>query len=659
MTEHFGSAHDFDLGIFDQDYGNENLNIGVEEMDIQDLAEQGSKVAMEMIGLNQIQANCLHALGEGIFEEFIEDPYSFIGRIPKFTIEQADRIRKKINPDEEDLAYSGQLPARDEGLVLNILSNISNPAKETYVSRRTLEGRLESSGLTLDRMSAALSGLEEKGRIAIHNFGLEDWIYLGENDRDEEIVAEKIAAMLKVESPYSQEELELRVKQAGNLLNFKLNQDQEDAIRTVLQNRISIITGGPGTGKTSIIEAVYGALLDAGEMPEICAFTGRAAKRIKEATGLSAKTIHRLLEASLDAETKMTVFSRHRDNPLEVGAIIIDEASMVGLDIFARLLDAIPATTRLIIVGDEKQLPPVNSGCVLKELIDSGLIPMTKLYRVHRQAEGSEILDFAHRIRQLRDDDSGRGLAEEMADNYGSQLVFQERIKNAEVVADVMTIMADILTDEPLSSTDEFLMSSQIIMPLKKETPSDGGLNTSQINKLIQYSLNPPSDKPERYVRSTDTVFRLDDKVIHTKNNYSLAIYDEDGIEIDSGVFNGEVGRIVDITEDGDVVVSYGQDRRVIYEPDNLEELELAYALTVHKAQGSEIDKVIFALPTKITRNNRPLMKRNLFYTALTRARKKVWVIGSRASVASAIKMTERPWKSGISARIKENLSLD
>ena len=626
------------------------------EEDLRSAGLYERRLILKEMGFTELQTNRL-VDEEGMLDEFLDNPYEFIGILQHFTLKDADALRKFFNLEEEELAISGQLPDRDEGVVLNYLYKYSRPEKESYIEADYFKTVLAKQGVSIDRTEHAIHSLVEKERVCLRNFGDEEQVFLYDTDRDEEIVADKLVAMVEKPPKYNRAEVNILTSTVGDNVGMKLTEEQQRAIECALEKPVSIITGGPGTGKTSIILALHDLLNKAGEKVELCAFTGRAAKRIHEATGLNAKTIHRLLEATYDEESYSTFFARNADNKLDVDAVIVDEASMVGLDLFARLLEALSDEARLIIVGDEKQLPPVNSGCVFQDLIKTELIPVNELTEVHRQKEGSEILDFSHRIRRLDDMDSGKHLAQELAENYGGELVFCEKRDNKAVVAEVLELMYSLLSDEEVDWT-QVMMNSQVILPLRKPTENDGGLNTYEMNKLLQMSFNPFEYKPSVVDRASKTVFRLDDKVIHIKNNYSLPIYNDDGEECDAGVFNGEVGMVTDVDEEGSVAVRYDIDRNVSYDADTLEELELAYALTVHKAQGSEVDKVLFALPTKISRYNRMLLQRNLFYTGLTRAKNRAWIIGSKNIVASAIKMTSKEWKSCISARLQERISL-
>lgn len=457
------------------------------EMDLRLSGEGEARLMLKDMGFNSLQANVLTEEDE-LLDEFLDNPYSFIGSLPGFSLKDADALRQYFNPAEEELAESGHLPARDEGMVLNYLHNYTRPQRESYADAGLLVDRLVKDGMTGERVDHALDSLLDKDRICLREFEGERQVFLYESDRDEEIIAEKIAKMVARPDAYNKAEINILVRSMAEKTHFKLTEEQSRAVESAFKNSVSIVTGGPGTGKTSIIQVIYDLLDQAGEEVDLCAFTGRAAKRIHEATGLNAKTIHRLLEATYDEETHNTFFARDADNKLDLDAIIIDEASMVGLDLFARLLEALSDRVRLIIVGDEKQLPPVNSGCVFKEVIKSGLVPVQELTEVHRQKEGSEILDFSHRIRQLDDRDPGKLILQDLGKTYGRDLIFIEKISNTEVAGEILKIMESFFRDSDLGWED-ILMNSQVILPMRKPSPGDGGLNTLEMNKKSrQYS---------------------------------------------------------------------------------------------------------------------------------------------------------------------------
>ncbi len=383
---------------------------------------------------------------------------------------------------------------------------------------------------------------------------------------------------------------------------------QRQAIKTAAQSGVLVITGGPGTGKTTLINCILHVIGDSSNT-FLAAPTGRAAKRMKEATGMDAKTLHRLLEFSGESSQ----FTRNQDNPLDCTTLIIDETSMVDIFLMRSVLRAVTLGTRLILVGDADQLPSVGPGNVLSDILDSGAIPQVRLTEIFRQDEQSHIVINAHRI--------NRGDMP-LLNIKGSDFFFQKTAspdEAASVIADLCHVRL------PGYLHTRAGRDIQVLSPTRK-----GVCGVAAINKLLQQTLNPAQPgKPE--MAYGETVFRLGDKVIHIKNNYQLKWVSGNGEE-GEGVFNGDVGYIAGIDDDDrSLTVLYDDDRHVDYEYTQLEELELAYCLSVHKSQGSEFDAVV--MPA--VGGPPMLLNRNLLYTAVTRARKLVVLVGSEPAIAA------------------------
>jgi exodeoxyribonuclease V alpha subunit len=401
-----------------------------------------------------------------------------------------------------------------------------------------------------------------------------------------------------------------------------LSPEQKAAVETSLSNGVFVITGGPGTGKTTIIQAVADILASCGFELAIAAPTGRAAKRITEATGYVAKTIHRLLEYSSDPESERLYFGRDSMNPLEIDALIVDEASMIDVILMAALLDALPSGVRLIIVGDADQLPPVGAGNVLKDIINSERIDFARLTEIYRQAGESLIVTNAHSI--------NRGEMPETNKQDGNFFLYK---KNDEESAcrTIIELCAGRLPAYLGTEQGSALLDIQVVTPVKSRR-----LGTINLNEELQAALNPPGDgKMER--PHGRRVFREGDKVMQMKNDYSLSWVDIDTLEKGEGVFNGDIGFIRNISEDeGIVSVLYDGAHLVRYDVDGLENLELAYAITVHKSQGSEYPCVVmpmmFVPPALATRN--------LLYTAVTRGRELVVLVGSEDRLRMMVENT-------------------
>jgi exodeoxyribonuclease V alpha subunit len=408
-------------------------------------------------------------------------------------------------------------------------------------------------------------------------------------------------------------------------LGISLSGEQRAAVRDSIQSGVFVVTGGPGTGKTTIIRAVIDIFEHAGMRTAVAAPTGRAAKRVTEATGHRATTIHRLLEYYYDEEDREMHFGRNSKNKLDRDAVIIDEASMVDVILMEALLAATNTGTRLIIVGDADQLPPVGAGDVLRDILESGRIPSAVLTEIYRQAAESMIVVNAHRI--------DRGEYPE-AGGEGSDFIMMERSARGDALSDVLRLCAGDLpccavgappsVPPPTHAADLTshipVSGIQALSPMKK-----GLLGCVNLNRELQATLNPPSPgKAER--KYGDRVFREGDRVMHTRNNYSIEWTDSaDGSE-GRGVFNGDMGIIKGIDEaTGAVTVAYDDTKYVTYATNGLMEIEHAYAITVHKSQGSEFPVVIIPVYAAAPM----LMTRNLIYTAITRGKQLVVLVGS------------------------------
>jgi exodeoxyribonuclease V alpha subunit len=400
----------------------------------------------------------------------------------------------------------------------------------------------------------------------------------------------------------------------------ELSEEQERAVLSALCAQIVVITGGPGTGKTTIIKAILSIFEQNGVTTALCAPTGRAAKRIEQATGRAASTIHRLLEYGVGEDEGFEYearFIRNEDNPLQTEAVIVDEASMVDIFLMRSLLRALSPGTRLVIVGDADQLPSVGPGNVLRDIIASGIFPVSKLTRFYRQKEGGSIVENAHRV--------NRG---ENPEFYTTgDFIFIPDSKPGAVIDRIKKL----LTQGELPQKYDILEQVQILSPVKK-----GLLGVYNLNMELRELLNPRLvTRPE--VQVGDTLFREGDKVMQTRNNYGMEWYYADGAQMYNrgcGVFNGDLGRIVSIDTDvKEVTIRFDGNRDATYAYPELEQIEHAYAVTVHKSQGSEFPVVILPLLSGGGR----FLSRNLLYTALTRAMEKVIIIGRKEAVEAMV----------------------
>lgn len=421
--------------------------------------------------------------------------------------------------------------------------------------------------------------------------------------------------------PAEEQALLQKIDQAEMELGIELDELQKRSVLESMKNGVFILSGGPGTGKTTTINAIIRCFLSQGMDILLAAPTGRAAKRMSEATGYESRTIHRLLELSgaAAAEGGAAHFERNEENPLEADVIIVDEMSMVDIFLFQSLLKAIAVGTRLIMVGDVNQLPSVGPGQVLSDLIKSGAFRTVVLEKIFRQAKESDIVMNAHRIH------AGKEL---VLDNKSRDFFFLER-------NDVNVIykhMVQLILEKLPRYVDASPYDIQVLTPMRK-----GQLGVETLNTILQQYLNPPDDK-KRECRTGDSILREGDKVMQIKNNYQLPweVVSRYNIPIDqgTGIFNGDIGVIRTIDDYArEVVVEFDEHRRVTYPYSGLDEIELAYAVTIHKSQGSEYPAVIMPLLT----GPRLLFNRNLLYTGVTRAKNCVTILGSRATVSGMV----------------------
>lgn len=442
-----------------------------------------------------------------------------------------------------------------------------------------------------------------------------------------------IARGLIALSAFSQQMIKAHV--TGEIAKFEKEQHitfsptQREALMKATQSGVLVITGGPGTGKTTLLNCIL-HILGNDEDTLLAAPTGRAAKRMSEATGREARTIHRLLEFNPEGGG----FLRDRDNPLDCRCLVIDEVSMVDIYLMRSLIRAVKEGTRLILVGDKDQLPSVGPGNVLGDILASGVIPHARLTEVFRQDEHSTIVANAHRI--------NRGEMPVLNAREGD--FFFERSRSPNAAAQTIVELCAARLPKYLGG-ENGVKNIQVLSPTKK-----GECGVHRLNALLQQALNPKKDGADELVYA-QTAFRAGDKVIHTKNNYMLSWRGQGG-QVGQGVFNGDVGSITALDQEGrTLTVLYDDEREVDYEYAQLEELELAYCLSVHKSQGSEFDAVV--MPA--VGGHHLLLNRNLFYTAVTRAKKLLVLVGYEDAIEAMVNNSHsRKRYTALSLRLRE-----
>ena len=533
------------------------------------------------------------------------DPYRLVREVDGIDFRTADQIALR-------LGFSQNGEKRIEAGILYILSGASLEGNTCLPE----EEIIEKARLLLEVMSEEIEEaslyLELGGSIKREKFenGRKYWflssLYLAEKSIANNLRRLSSSALMPVRA-----DIAGLIAGMENEKGIVLSREQKQAVITSLSSGVFVITGGPGTGKTTIIKAIADVLTSCGIELSIAAPTGRAAKRITESTGYEAKTIHRLLEYSSDPGGEKFYFGRDSMNPLEIDALIVDEASMIDSLLMTALLDALPSGVRLIIVGDADQLPPVGAGNVLRDIINSECIDFAMLTEIYRQAGESQIVTNAHLI--------NHGEMPETGKQDGNFFLYKKSDEES-ACATIKELCAERLPAYLGSEIGSALLDIQVVTPVKNRR-----LGTINLNNELQSALNP-ADTTKNERQHGRRIFREGDKVMQMKNDYSLSWIDVNTLEKGEGIFNGDIGFIKTITEDDGIVsVIYDGSRLVRYDVDGLENLELAYAITVHKSQGSEypciVMPVMFVPPALATRN--------LLYTAVTRGKDLVVLVGS------------------------------
>ena len=543
--------------------------------------------------------------GDRVKEIILANPYRLVEDVAGVGFMTADRIALSMGIAAES---EGRLRA---GLIY-ALQDAAASSGHTYLPMEELMQRagqllhVEKS-LLETHISALL--LNRKLRSHIMEDGTEG-VFLPQMWQAETEIARRLHEQLGAAQVVMRATVSAQITAYENAHGISFSQTQRQAISMAVQEGLLVITGGPGTGKTTIINCIL-SLLDS-ESVCLAAPTGRAAKRMSEATGKEASTLHRLLEYGGDEGE----FIRDEENPLDCSCLIVDEMSMVDVFLMRALLRALPVGARLILVGDADQLPSVGAGNVLGDILQSGSIPSVRLNEIFRQAESSLIVRNAHAINH----------GEMPQVNLKGSNFFLERKPYAESAAQTIVELCKTRLPNFLNSGDP-IRQIQVLAPTKK-----GACGVNALNVMLQAALNPPGPDKEE-IAYGDGVFRTGDKVMHIKNNYNLEWEDEKGHE-GQGVFNGDMGTVLLVdNDDKTVTVLFDDERMAVYEYGMLEELELAYCLSVRKSQGSEFRAVV--MPA--VGGPPMLLTRNLFYTALTRARELVVLVGREDAIAAMV----------------------
>ena len=587
---------------------------GISERKAMEISEQVSeKRDMRKAMLFLQQYGISNTLGARIYKQYgtrmygvIENnPYQMAEDISGIGFQIADEIAAKagIHTDSDFRVRSG---------ILYILTQISQEGHVYLPKTELIIRTVELLGVSQNLVEKHIMDLAVDRKLMLKENQEEVCVY-SMSAYYTELNTAKMLHDLNISCETEEKKIEKKIEKLGKKYGYELDELQKQAVVTAAGHGLLILTGGPGTGKTTTINAIIDYFEAEGLEVRLAAPTGRAAKRMKEATGCEAQTVHRLLEISggSDDEEGPKQFERNEQNPLEADVVIVDEMSMVDIYLMHALLSAITVGMRLILVGDRDQLPSVGPGSVLKDIIESECFPVVCLTRIFRQEGGSDIVVNAHKI------NAGEHVS---LDNKSRDFFFLKREDANVIISVVLTLIRKKLP--PYVDADPY--DIQVLTPMRK-----GLLGVERLNTILQEYLNPPSDDKKEHDTGKGR-FREGDKVMQIKNNYQMEweVRGKYGIPVDKGcgVFNGDMGIIREINTYAEMLtVEFDERRFVEYSFKQLEELELAYALTVHKSQGSEYPAVILPL----LNGPRMLMNRNLLYTAVTRARSCVTVVGS------------------------------
>ncbi len=610
---------------------------GISERGAQEIAaqvEEKKEMRQAMIFLQQfgitlaLAAKVYQTYGPQIYTIIRENPYRMADDIQGVGFRIADEIagRAGIRADSDFRIRSGILYALQQ----------AGGEGHTYLPKEQLNVRVaQLLEIDLELIEKHYMDLAVERRIVIKQNGEEMQIYSSSYYNMEHNAA-LLLQELNVQQEVSEADLRTKISSIEKHTDVVLDELQREALCEAARNGLLIITGGPGTGKTTTINSIIRLYEMEGLDFMLAAPTGRAAKRMSETTGYEARTIHRMLELNGGVEGSAG-FERNESNPLETDAIIIDEMSMVDITLMNSLLKAIAPATRLVLVGDINQLPSVGPGSVLKDMIDAGVYQVVRLTKIFRQASQSDIIVNAHRI--------NRGESVRL-DNQSRDFFFLKRYDADKII----NVVLQLVIQKMPKYVDAQMYEIQVLTPMRK-----GLLGVDRLNTVLQQYLNPPAQNKAEKIRG-EVIFREGDKVMQVKNNYQIEweVKNRYGIAVEHGmgIFNGDMGVIRSIRELTEIVtIEFDEGRVVEYPFKMLEELELAYAITIHKSQGSEYPAVVIPLLS----GPKMLMNRNLLYTAVTRAKKCVTLVGDEHTFTDMVdNISEQRRYCGLKDRIME-----
>ena len=573
-----------------------------------------------------------------VYEAFGKDAISEIEANPYMLLDITYGVDfKKIDKMALDLGLANNDEKRIESAIKYSLALASNNGN-TCVEKQNLITFVQNLlNVEPKDIENSLINLKARAKIEIENLEGIEWVYLNTFYICEKNIAEKLLILKQAKNIKKIKDFEKKFKQKEENINIVLSEKQKEAIKAVNDNNVCIITGGPGTGKTTIIKFIIELYKNEGKKVVLCAPTGRAAKRMSEATGEEATTIHRLLALGKMEETLGMERVDYQISPIDSDIIIIDEMSMVDVFLMNYILKGLYIGTKLVLVGDINQLPSVGPGNVLKDIINSETIEVIELNEIFRQAAQSQIIINAHKV------NNGENFLETPKEEIKDKLqdfFFINEPSMAKMLEDVVSLCSGRLKKY---GNYDFFKDIQVLTPTKR-----GKLGTKELNIELQKVLNQNKKTEKKHGERT---FLIGDRVMQIKNNYDI-YWERKNKENGTGIFNGELGtisKIDDITKQ--IEIKFDDEKTAWYEYNELEQLEHSYSITIHKSQGSEFDVVIMCLPQAAPM----LLTRNLLYTGITRARKLLIVLGTKKTVEYMIQNTEtKKRNTGLEYKIKK-----
>lgn len=595
---------------------------------------------LEKFGIGAENAQKVYKLlGINAIEEIEADPYILIDISRGVDFRQIDEMAIRLGVEKENRK--------------RIMSGIKySLIKITYnghcctLKENLIEHVKQLLGVNEETVEDGLINLKVNDDIVIENREGENWVYLKSFYATEEKIAQRIISLAKSKNTKKIHNIDKELNLIEKKSDIFLSEKQKEAIREINENNVTIITGGPGTGKTTIIKSIIEIYKQKKYKIVLCAPTGRAAKRMTETTGEEAYTLHRLLEiGKIDDDSIYKKNNEYQGTPIDADIIIVDEVSMVDMFIMSYLLDCIYKGTKLILVGDSDQLPSVGPGSVLQDIIKSERIKTVHLDKVFRQAARSKIIVNAHRVNN--GEEFIKKEETEIEEDEKNDFFFIRENNQERILEQVLSLCNGRLKR---FGNYDFFENIQVLSPTKK-----GTLGTKELNKALQQELNPHREG-ENEKSSMGAIFRIGDKVMQIKNNYDIQWERREGnsLELGNGIFNGETGIITEINEKEKFIrVKFDDNKTSIYEYNELEQLEHSYCITIHKAQGSEFDVIIMIIPQAAPM----LLTRNLLYTGITRAKKLLVVIGNNNIVNYMIKNVDsKKRNTGLQYKIKNQM---